>query len=110
LEVLGSADGFDPGRGRAVAWLYGVGGNVATAMYRQRSRMVQAMRSLLIEIPPNPGQGVVAKNGGPILSFRCDRVPEISVTALDGQGDTVAHGVAVPAPECNTGPTPGPSH
>jgi RNA polymerase sigma factor (sigma-70 family) len=42
LEVLGSADGFDPGRGRAVAWLYGVGSNVATAMYRQRSRAVQA--------------------------------------------------------------------
>jgi DNA-directed RNA polymerase specialized sigma24 family protein len=40
LEVLGSADGFDPGRGRAVAWLYGVGSNVATAMYRQRSRAV----------------------------------------------------------------------
>ena len=42
LEVLGSAAGFDPGRGPAVAWLYGVGGNVATAMYRQRWRAVQA--------------------------------------------------------------------
>ena len=42
LEVLGSADGFDPGRGPAVAWLYGVGSNVATAMYRQRWRAVQA--------------------------------------------------------------------
>jgi len=42
LEVLSSADGFDPARGRAVAWLYGVGSNVATAMYRQRSRDVQA--------------------------------------------------------------------
>jgi RNA polymerase sigma factor (sigma-70 family) len=42
VEVLDSADGFDPGRGRAVAWLYGVGGNVATAMYRQRSRAVRA--------------------------------------------------------------------
>jgi RNA polymerase sigma-70 factor (ECF subfamily) len=42
LEVLGSADGFDPGRGPAVAWLYGVGSNVATAMYRQRRRAVQA--------------------------------------------------------------------
>ena len=40
LEVLGSADGFDPGRGQAVAWLYGVGSNVATAMYQQRSRAV----------------------------------------------------------------------
>jgi DNA-directed RNA polymerase specialized sigma24 family protein len=42
LEVLGSAGGFDPGRGPAVAWLYGVGGNVAIAMYRQRWRAVQA--------------------------------------------------------------------
>lgn len=42
LEVLGSADGFDPGRGPAVAWLYGVGGNVAIAMHRQRWRAVQA--------------------------------------------------------------------
>ena len=42
LEVLGSADGFDPGRGPAVAWLYGVGSNVATAMYRQQWRAVQA--------------------------------------------------------------------
>lgn len=42
LEVLGSADGFDPARGSAVAWLYGVGGNVAVAMHRQRWRAVQA--------------------------------------------------------------------
>ena len=42
LEVLGSAGGFDPARGRAVAWLYGVGSNVATAMYRQRQRAAQA--------------------------------------------------------------------
>ena len=42
LEVLGSADGFDPRRGRAVAWLHGVGTNVAAAMYQQRSRAVQA--------------------------------------------------------------------
>ena len=38
LEVLGSAGGFDPRRGRAVAWLHGVGTNVAAAMYQQRSR------------------------------------------------------------------------
>lgn len=42
LEVLGSAGGFDPARGSAVAWLYGVGGNVAIAMHRQRWRAVQA--------------------------------------------------------------------
>jgi RNA polymerase sigma factor (sigma-70 family) len=42
LEVLGSAGGFDPARGSAVAWLYGVGGNVAIAMHRQQWRAVQA--------------------------------------------------------------------
>jgi RNA polymerase sigma factor (sigma-70 family) len=42
LEVLGSAAGFDPARGSAVAWLYGVGGNVAIAMHRQRWRALQA--------------------------------------------------------------------
>ena len=46
LEVLRSADSFDPARGTAVAWLYGVGSNVATAMYRQRSRDVQAERRM----------------------------------------------------------------
>src|SRR5262245_43362672 len=38
LEVLRSARRFDPERGRAVAWLYGVGTHVATAMYRQKGR------------------------------------------------------------------------
>jgi len=42
LEVLGSADRFDPARGPAVAWLYGVAGNVAIAMHRQRWRAMQA--------------------------------------------------------------------
>src|SRR5215831_5529119 len=42
LEVLRSADSFDPRRGRAVAWLHGVGSNVAAAMYQQRWRAVQA--------------------------------------------------------------------
>src|SRR6266516_7134205 len=46
LEVLGSADSFDPRRGRAVAWLHGVGSNVATAVYQQRSRDVQAERRI----------------------------------------------------------------
>src|SRR5215831_20173555 len=46
LEVLRSADSFDPARGTAVAWLYGVGSNVATAMYQQRSRLVQAERRI----------------------------------------------------------------
>jgi RNA polymerase sigma-70 factor (ECF subfamily) len=38
LEVLRSADRFDPRRGRAVAWLYGLASNVAGGMYRQRAR------------------------------------------------------------------------
>jgi DNA-directed RNA polymerase specialized sigma24 family protein len=38
LEVLRSAGGFDPGRGHAVAWLYGLGSNVAAAMCRQQAR------------------------------------------------------------------------
>ena len=42
VEVLASARRFDPDRGRAVAWLYGVGSNVALAMYQQRSRTVRA--------------------------------------------------------------------
>jgi RNA polymerase sigma factor (sigma-70 family) len=42
LEVFGSADSFDPRRGRAVAWLHGVGSNVSAAMYQQRWRAVQA--------------------------------------------------------------------
>jgi RNA polymerase sigma factor (sigma-70 family) len=46
LEVLRSADGFDPGRGHAVAWLYGVGSNVAAAMYRQQARALRAEQQL----------------------------------------------------------------
>jgi RNA polymerase sigma-70 factor (ECF subfamily) len=39
LEVLGSAGGFDPRRGGAVSWLYGLAGNVAAGMYRQQARL-----------------------------------------------------------------------
>jgi RNA polymerase sigma factor (sigma-70 family) len=46
LEVLRSAGGFDPGRGHAVAWLYGLGSNVAAAMYRQRARALRAEQQL----------------------------------------------------------------
>ena len=38
LEVLGSADRFDPRRGNAVDWLYGVAGNVATTVWAARLR------------------------------------------------------------------------
>lgn len=39
LEVLSTASNFDPARGKAVSWLYGVGNHVAYAMYRQQSRL-----------------------------------------------------------------------
>ncbi|MEO3772836.1 sigma-70 family RNA polymerase sigma factor [Micromonospora sp. B9E7] len=38
LEVLKSASGFDARRGNAVSWLFGVAGNVAAAMHRDRFR------------------------------------------------------------------------
>lgn len=41
-QVLSSADGFDPNRGRAIGWLYGVGGYVASSMRRHRSRSSHA--------------------------------------------------------------------
>ena len=68
----------------------------------------RSMRSLMIAIPPDPEEGVISKDGGPILSFQLDRVSEISVTAFDGQGDVVAHGVAVP--DLNPSPTSTPTH
>ena len=69
----------------------------------------RSARSLMIVVPRDPQKPVATKDGGPILAFQCDRVPEISVTALDGQGHAVAHGVAVASPECAMGPTPGPT-
>jgi len=45
-EVMTSASGFDPKRGRAVAWLYGVAGHVAARMYRQSAREREAGRRL----------------------------------------------------------------
>ncbi|MFI6333118.1 RNA polymerase sigma factor [Micromonospora chersina] len=46
LEVLRSAGGFDPQRGSAVSWLYGLAGNVATGMYRQQARSADAQLRL----------------------------------------------------------------
>jgi RNA polymerase sigma-70 factor (ECF subfamily) len=46
LEVLSSADRFDPRRGTAITWLYGVAGNVAARMYRREARRAQAERQL----------------------------------------------------------------
>jgi hypothetical protein len=69
----------------------------------------RSMRSLMIVVPPDAKKPVKTKDGGPILSFQLDRVPEISVTALDGRGHIVAHGVAIVEPD-GPSPTPGPGH
>jgi RNA polymerase sigma-70 factor (ECF subfamily) len=42
LEVLRSAGRFDPRRGNAVGWLYGLAGNVAVGMRRRRARAAVA--------------------------------------------------------------------
>jgi hypothetical protein len=73
----------------------------------------RSARSLEIAIPatpdPNhPEKNVPTKDGGPILSFQPDRVAEISVTALDGQGHVVGHGVAITQPEPGPTSTAGP--
>jgi RNA polymerase sigma factor (sigma-70 family) len=44
LEVLRSAGGYDPRRGDAVAWLYGLAGNVAAGMRRRQARLIDAER------------------------------------------------------------------
>jgi RNA polymerase sigma factor (sigma-70 family) len=46
LEVMESAGGFDPRRGRAVAWLYGLAANLAAKQLRQRTRAADAARRL----------------------------------------------------------------
>ena len=46
LEVLRSAGGYDPRRGDAVAWLYGLAGNVAAGMRRQQRRATDAEHRL----------------------------------------------------------------
>jgi Sigma-70 region 2 len=46
LEVMESAGGFDPRRGRAVAWLYGLAANLAARQLRQRTRAADAARRL----------------------------------------------------------------
>ncbi|MBO3745914.1 hypothetical protein J5X84_07515 [Streptosporangiaceae bacterium NEAU-GS5] len=46
LEVLRSAHGFDPRRGDAVAWLYGLAGHVAAGAHHRRTRVADAERRL----------------------------------------------------------------
>jgi hypothetical protein len=73
----------------------------------------RSMRSLMMVVPPDPKhpwKNVKTKDGGPVLSFQLDRVPEISVVALDGHGHIVAHGVAVAEPQPGPSSTAGPRH
>jgi RNA polymerase sigma factor (sigma-70 family) len=46
VAVLASASGFDPRRGRAVPWLYGLAANVAAAHLRRRYRDVETRRRI----------------------------------------------------------------
>lgn len=46
LEVLASAGRYDPRRGGAVPWLYGVAGNVAADRRRRRARRLNAEQRL----------------------------------------------------------------
>jgi DNA-directed RNA polymerase specialized sigma24 family protein len=46
LKVLESAGSYDPRRGNAVAWLYGLAGNVAAGMRRQQQRLTDAEHRL----------------------------------------------------------------
>jgi len=46
LVVIESARSFDPRRGTAVAWLYGLAANVAAKQRRQRDRAADAARRL----------------------------------------------------------------
>jgi hypothetical protein len=120
LEVLRSAGGFDPGRGHAVAWLYGLGSNVAAAMHRQQARVLRAeqqlqgralldaaaMRTMMIEIQPGP-KDPPTKDGGPIMSFVPERVAAISVAAFDAKATRIASGIPVTVPEAEAGTGPG---
>jgi len=60
------------------------------------------MTETVVSDDPDPASAAIrsiqASDGGPILSFQLDRVPEISVLALDGRGQVVAHEVAEPDP------------
>jgi hypothetical protein len=70
------------------------------------------MRSLMPVVPPDlkhPWKNWKTKDGRPARVFDPDRVPEISVVALDGQGHVVAHGVAVTEPEPDPNPSAGPT-
>lgn len=44
IEVMRSAAGYDPRRGAAISWLYGLAGNVAAGTRRRQARLVDAER------------------------------------------------------------------
>jgi RNA polymerase sigma factor (sigma-70 family) len=46
LEVIEAADRFDPDRGRALAWIYGVSANLVADRRRREAREQQALRRL----------------------------------------------------------------
>jgi RNA polymerase sigma-70 factor, ECF subfamily len=46
VEVMRSASGFDPRRGKAVPWLYGLAGHVAADLHRRRLRRHDAENRL----------------------------------------------------------------
>jgi RNA polymerase sigma factor (sigma-70 family) len=46
LEVIEAADGFDPDRGRALPWIYGVSANLVADRRRREAREQQALRRL----------------------------------------------------------------
>jgi RNA polymerase sigma factor (sigma-70 family) len=75
LAVLTSASGFDPARGRAVSWLYGVGTNVASAMYRQRGRTAHAERRI-------SGRALLDSNDYARVEERIDAATELRRTYL----------------------------
>lgn len=47
VAVLTSADRFDPRRGRAVPWLYGLAANIAAAQIRRRQRDADLQRQVI---------------------------------------------------------------
>ena len=80
LEVLRSAGRFDPTRGHAVAWLYGVGSNVAAVTYRQQARALRAgqrcraVRSWTQMI--TPGGGTDRRGRRPAACVHRDATPD----------------------------------
>lgn len=75
VEVLESASGFDPSRGGAVAWLYGVGANIAYGMYRRRSRAAHAERRI-------SGRALLAPDDFARVEERIDAAADLRCTYL----------------------------